>query len=372
MNVSVRRFSALTATLAGAGALALAPSALGQGPQEVGVGGGTTILQLDGSTASALSARDISVIATRRAGTSGLTSRFPITGGEVEPNTGTNGIFRHAGGLLFKSAEGSAVVRNFVVTTGKTLRAGGTLTARAGSQRVTLGRLDGRSARVIRRAPGNVGTWIVRLDLRMSRGAATLLNRALETNVFAAGLLIGRVDVRSTPSDVILTGGTTTLAPAPGLIPALTGAGITPTPQQPAAFLDGNVTFPVVSGQWAVSVPPTAFTPGNSLPAGDILHGGALQLANGASVTLSQLTIEGGDGEAQLAAVVNGSQNVPPILDLGYGRARQGLSNGQLVITGLPATVLDSTAQVVNQAFGRNLLQAGQDFGTMRVQAKVL
>jgi hypothetical protein len=151
---------------------------------------GKTWLKIDKGTAAALSDAGVEVEATGAA--EGPTAKrpyftFPIVGGKVDKDP-PSGRIVHSGGLSFSAGSNSVVVKRFVIELDR-----GVLTAKvAGTgQRIALlrlGTLDGvkvGDGRIVLRG----------VDARLTNQAAAALNEALDTDLFAGGLLIGEATV---------------------------------------------------------------------------------------------------------------------------------------------------------------------------------
>jgi len=152
--------------------------------------GGKTWLKLDKGTAAALSDAGVEVQSTGAA--VGPTAKrpyfaFPIVGGKVNKDP-LGGRIVHSGGLSFSADSKSVVVQRFVIDLDRAV-----LTAKvAGTgQRIALLRLG---------APDGVkvgdGQIVLRgVDAKLTAQAAKALNEALDTDLFASGLLIGEATV---------------------------------------------------------------------------------------------------------------------------------------------------------------------------------
>jgi hypothetical protein len=152
---------------------------------------GKTWLKIDKDTASALSDAGVKVEATGAA--EGPTAKrpytfaFPIVGGKVDKDP-LGGRIVHSGGLSFSADSESVVVKRFVIDLDRAV-----LTAKvAGTgQRIDLLRLG---------APDGVKVGAEQIvlrgvDAKLTTQAAKALNEALETDLFAGGLLIGEAKV---------------------------------------------------------------------------------------------------------------------------------------------------------------------------------
>lgn len=359
MTRTLNRRAGLLTALAVAGGLAAAPVALGQGDANtVAVDAGETRLHLNAGTAKVLADNGIGVAPLGRATAQGARVNFPITGGEIVPNTGV-GIYNHDGSGLRFTANGSrADLTSFNVNTRT-----GDLTALVANRRITVGNLLTGDAKVIRRGPGRLGTWTVRVQLNLSRPGAVALNNALNTRLFQAGLRLGRVDVRSEPAEIILDGGSTRVTLSQTAAAALQSLGISLSTVPPgAADTLGRLNFPIDGRK--IDLNETS---------GIVAHEGGIALTRGATtVQLTEFNLQlGADVFPQVAltALINGA-NRTPIFLLDQTSSRTGVSRGQFVVTnvGLPLTAEGATA--LNAAFGVTGFTTGLDFGTARVQGR--
>ena len=151
---------------------------------------GRTLLELDRGTAAALSDAGISVKATGPAiGPAGSpVFAFPIVGGKVNKER-LSGRIVHSGGLAFTGGGERLVVKRFVIDLGR-----GVLTAEVAGAgvRVPLLRL-GAPTGGVQAAPGLL---VLRgVNARLTAPAAGALNQTFDTELFEAGLPIGKATV---------------------------------------------------------------------------------------------------------------------------------------------------------------------------------
>jgi hypothetical protein len=191
--------AAALVALAGAMALACVVLALSAPPAQSAeqrraattpVTGGRTVLELDRGTAAALADAGISVKATGPAiGPAGSpVFAFPIVGGKVNKER-LSGRIVHSGGLAFTGGGERLVVKRFVIDLGR-----GVLTAKVAGAgvRVPLLRL-GTPMGGVQVAPGLL---VLRgVNARLTAPAAGALNQTFDTNLFEAGLPIGKATV---------------------------------------------------------------------------------------------------------------------------------------------------------------------------------
>jgi hypothetical protein len=152
--------------------------------------GGKTLLKIDKDIAAALSDVGVEVEATEAA--VGPTAKhpscaFPIVGGKVDKNP-LGGRIVHSGGLSFSAGSKSVVVKRFVIELNRAV-----LTAKvAGTdQRITLLRLGTPDGVKV----GDGRIVLKGVDAKLTNQAAEALNEALDTDLFAGGLLIGEATV---------------------------------------------------------------------------------------------------------------------------------------------------------------------------------
>ncbi len=152
--------------------------------------GGKTLLKIDKDTADALSDAGVEVEATGAA--VGPTDKhryfaFPIVGGKVDKKP-LGGKIVHSGGLRFSAGSESVTVKRFVIDLDRAI-----LTAKvAGTdQRIDLLMLGAPDSAKV----GDGRIVLKGVDARLTSEAAKALNAALDTDLFARGLLIGEATV---------------------------------------------------------------------------------------------------------------------------------------------------------------------------------
>jgi hypothetical protein len=185
------------AALVGAFAAALLALALSAPPAQSAersattpVTGGYTLLKLDAGTAAVLADAGVGIEATGPAiGPAGSTTfAFPIVGGEVNKKQ-LSGRIAHSGGLAITAGGKRLVVKRFVIDPDR-----GVLTAKvAGADaRIPLLRL-GAVTGGVQASPGILLLKDVNVGLTAS--AARALNQTFDTDLFEAGLPIGKATV---------------------------------------------------------------------------------------------------------------------------------------------------------------------------------
>jgi hypothetical protein len=201
--MSAAALVALASAIAALAFVALALSATAaqsterHGGTTIPVTGGKTLLKINEGTAAAISDAGVEVEATGAA-VDPTAKRpffaFPIVGGKVDKDP-LSGQIVHSGGLSFSAGSKSVVVRRFVIDLDR-----GILTAEvAGTQqRIALLRLG---------APeGGTEVGPEKLVLRgvkakLTGQAATALNEAFDTDLFEAGLPVGKATVIAKTGD---------------------------------------------------------------------------------------------------------------------------------------------------------------------------
>jgi len=192
-----RRTALAWSTLAGALAAALLALTLSAPPAQsaersaaVPVTGGYTLLKLDAGTAAVLSDAGVGIEATGPAiGPAGSTTfAFPIVGGKVNKGQ-LGGRIAHSGGLAITAGNTTLVVKRFVIDLDR-----GVLTAKvAGADaRIPLLRL-GAATGGVQASPGLL--LLKDVNARLTATAAHALNQTFDSDLFKAGLPIGKVTV---------------------------------------------------------------------------------------------------------------------------------------------------------------------------------
>jgi hypothetical protein len=158
---------------------------------------GKTWLKVDKDTAAALSDAGVKVEATGAAegptAERPYTFAFPIVGGKVDKHP-LGGKIVHSGGLSFSADSEKVVVKRFVIELDR-----GVLTAKvAGTgQRIDLLRLGAPEGVKV----GSERIVLKGVDAKLTAQAAKALNEALDTDLFAGGLLIGEATVNAKIGD---------------------------------------------------------------------------------------------------------------------------------------------------------------------------
>jgi hypothetical protein len=194
--------SALAAALVALVVLALSPTAAQSAERHNDHNGksialsGKTWLKIDKDTAAVLSDAGVKVEAVGAA--EGPTAKrpyfaFPIVGGKVDKHP-LGAKIVHSGGLSFSADSEKVVVKRFVIDLDRWV-----LTAKvAGTgQRIALLRLGAPEGVKV----GSERIVLKGVDAKLTSQAAKALNEALDTDLFAGGLLIGEATVNAKVGD---------------------------------------------------------------------------------------------------------------------------------------------------------------------------
>jgi hypothetical protein len=152
--------------------------------------GGKTLLKIDEDTADALSKAGVEVEATGAA--VGPTDKhpyfaFPIVGGKVDKKP-LGGKIVHSGGLSFSAGSKSVVVKRFVIELNRAV-----LTAKVAGTGQRIALLNLGTPDDVKVGDGRI--VLKGVDAKLTNQAAEALNEALDTDLFARGLLIGETTV---------------------------------------------------------------------------------------------------------------------------------------------------------------------------------
>ena len=343
-----RRFTAWTAGLLGATALAVAP---GVAQAHDPIAGGSTALKLDRGTAKVLGANGVSVKPVKPAKVKGGKIVFPITGGEVGAGLKSAKI-DHSGGLKFSAGGNSLVAKSFQIKVGSRNK----LTAKVGEARVPLLKLDLGKAKVTR---DGLDTKVAKVNGSLTSLAAGALNDTFGVNLFKRGIPVGTTTSVIKPESVKTTGGDTRLTLDPDAAAALTSLGITPAPIGPAsAKPDGSLAFPITGGRLDAKT-----------FAGKVKHSGGISLTQGSTVVeLTEFDIQI-DSDPDLTALLGG--NRVSILDLDLSNLEAGVNKkGVVRLAEVSAGLTQGAADALNAAFGTSAFTAGLTLGTTVTKAK--
>jgi hypothetical protein len=191
----------------------------------------------------------------------------------------------------------------------------------------------------------------------------------LVATVIAVIALTGAVTVAASAHDgpgdeeaVAIDGGATLLTVDPGTLEALSGAGFTVEPIEPAQVsqaASGEVTFafPIAWGSLAASD-----------LSGKIKHRGGLSITKGeTTVGVKNFVIDTSNGV--LTAKVVGSRDRIPLLNLDLTNLQAFVLDDSAVLRGVGATLTAEAATALNAAFETDLFEEGVTVGTADVFA---
>lgn len=195
--------------------------------------------------------------------------------------------------------------------------------------------------------------------LRATTVAATVALAALAGGALAPA-------ASATTSSTKVTGGSTAVTTAPGLVRTLLEKQIVVF-AAPAA--SNKVSYVEADLRLTYSFKVTGGTFNGTVNQGLVNHSGKLvflNLANGKSVTLSriQLNRTGSDLRAQIGT---GDTTQVPVFDVAFGAATTTVSGRTTTITGAPATLTQFAADSLNEGLGvpTEAFFAGDSFGTI-------
>ena len=165
---------------------------------------------------------------------------FPIDGGGIDPATAAGVCATRAAWPSPRAAPPCASPTSRSAPTCTAY-----LTARVGNGGIRLLALDLGDAKVMRRGPGKVGTWAVRVQSTLTAQAGALNAPSVPPG---GRLPIGRVDLRIVPVRGGARGRRDDAGPRPGTAAALTGLGVTPSVIPPGTAAAAGLSFPVTGG----------------------------------------------------------------------------------------------------------------------------
>lgn len=335
---------ALAAALAAAVTLtlALAPGAIaklepvGGGKTELGIRSALRDLLADSGTK--LKAIDPAKLKQKRK------LSLPIKKGELDDKK-AKGKLRQDGGLELNGPGGKLRLKGFLVKLGK----GSKLKAKDGNKNVPVADLDTGKAKV--KAKGGKTKLTGVKAILTSKGTA-LIEEVTEQEL-DDDTVLGKLKVSAKAGDVSLKDGSSNLKLDSSTSGALTTAGITSGPIDPATRKSGKLKFPITGGKVGVD--------GQS---GIVRLDGGLRLARGTtSLDLTKLRISFDDGK--VTALVAG--NRVTVLSLDVADASTKVKGEVVTITDVAATLTAEGATAINEAFG-TAFTAGAAFGTFKVK----
>ena len=251
------RLAVATAVAATVGVAAAAPA---NAATTVRLSGGTTTLKLDKKTTKAL----------KRAGfTVSGSTKFKISGGEIDPANAKGTIDHKSAKLTIKMGKTKVTLSSITLDTAK-----GTASAKAGKATVAFASLKG--GKVTRRG---FATDVAGTKVSLSKKGAAALNKAFAVRAFKSGTALGVAAIAPTTNDVALERGTTTIRFVPQVVQALGAGGVAPSAIAPATLDPATFTL---------NVPINGGVLDARTLTGRITHDGGLQLG---SIPLSNLEV---------------------------------------------------------------------------------
>lgn len=342
--MTISRFLSRALLLASLATLALAAPA--SATSTVKLSGGSTTLSLEPSTAAALQSLGVSAapIDPASAGADGIA--FPVTGGKLKLST-LRGHIAHSGGLSLTAGSTRVELTEFDIDLDSTPD----LEVRANGRHLDAFDLDLGAATVTRDAVGAQASGVI---VKLSREGAKALNRAFGVSAFSGGLTIGTATVKLSFAQIRFIDGATTLTLDPGTAAALTGLGVSLSPQGVATANEGgSISFPISGGRVDAAT-----------LAGAISHRGGITLRAGkVAVTVRRFVIDTTD--ATLTALIGDDRIELATLDL--SGAAPVIDGQQVTVAGVPVALSATAAAALNQVFGTTALTAGLPLGTATI-----
>lgn len=246
----------------------------------VRLSGGTTTLKLDKKTTKAL----------KRAGfTVSGSTKFKISGGEIDPANAKGTIDHKSAKLTIKMGKTKVTLSNITLDTAK-----GTASAKAGKATVSFASLKG--GKVSREG---FATSVAGTKVSLSKKGAAALNKAFKVRAFKSGTALGVAAIAPTSNEIALERGTTSIRFDPQVVQALAAGRVPPSAVAPATLDAATLTL---------NVPVNGGVLDTRTLTGRITHDGGLQLG---SIPLTGLEVVLGN-----PAVLNTSVGAIADLDL--------------------------------------------------------
>lgn len=347
MPVCRGRAGVLAAALAAVVAAGAAPVA-----EAARLDDGRSKIRFDARTFGALADAGIVVATGAPARAGRLRAAFPITGGDADPVSG-RGFYSHRGTLAFTDG-GKRIVelQQLRVSVGHV----STVTARLGDTRITIAHLRGTP----RVAHDSDRVRLRGLRLRLTSTAASALNEALRTDVFAPGARLGRLDTRAHLSQLVLTAGYTALTADPATVRALEADGVTLSPLRGTRVgRRGDVILPLVSGL----VERTTLV-------GRIRHAGGLVFRKGdREVAIANFDIDVTRAPSLTALTAAGRLTMADVV---LPDAPPDVDGDRMTVDGVGLTLTADAARALNRALGTTVFAPGVSLGTAVIRGVVV
>jgi hypothetical protein len=354
--------------------------------------GDQATITLNKQTKKALKKNHIALKTNKPAKRKGNNATFPEKGGKWNFSN-TSGTVNYNGVTRFVRRKHSVKLTKLgFKRTVKGKKSTATLSAFFGKKKVTLLTLTGK---VKVKMKGNKET-VSGLTAKLSKKAASLLNKGLKHKAFKASQKLGSFSLTLTTGAKLVTappppGGNSGSAPGsatpgvalsftPALEAALQDSGLSATPLGPAAggILGGlsGVSLPILDGS-SGTLPGTGGLPAasagfdNGVLTASVPLDGGIQLSNGTiSATLSGPVLQigtGTDGSSGLYLSINGGPEVKAF-DIDTNKLlAAALPNGTLDINGLVMELSNELAATINNLAGKQVVAPGQAAGLLNV-----
>jgi hypothetical protein len=355
---------------------------------------GQTSVRLSNDFANALSTLNVRAQAVGGSRIRNGVARFSITGGAADLDT-TQVEIAHTGGLKLSAGSTEVSLTDFVITNlgrGSVLTGlvtvNGNLVTRAALFDLQVGGVQ------TSRKQGRANLDLNNVSVRLTDGAARVLNQAFGVSAFTAGFNIGSAQVdarfnlangniseRRLPivnsdsskslfpgaSQNVLSSGQTSVALSDGLVNALGALNVQASGFGSTTIRNGVADFLITGG--ATDLDTTKV---------EILHSGGLTLTAGnTAVSLTDFNISNLGDRAILTGTVIANGNLGkriPLFNLQIGgvAATATGSSTNLDLTDVTVTLTQKAARSLNQAFGVSAFTAGFNIGSAQVDAFVV
>jgi hypothetical protein len=350
--------------------------------------GDQATITLNKQTKKAFKKNHIALKTNKPATRKGNNANFPEKSGKWNFSN-TSGNVTYNGVTRFVRGKKSVKLTKLSFTrTVKGKKSTATLTAFFGKKKVTLLTLTGKVKVKLKGAKETVSGFTAKL----SKKAASLLNKGLKHKSFKANQKIGSFSLTLTSRATLVTHPPAPGAPGtpgasasgvavaftPALESALGSSGLSVTPLGPAAgtVLGGlsGVTLPLGDGT-SVTVPGIGGAPAasagfdNGTLTASVPLAGGLELSNGdASVTLTNAVLSigtGTDGSSGLYFSLNGGPEIK-LFDIDTAKLEAAaLPGGVLDLNGLLTELSSELSGTINGLAGQQIVQPGQAAGLL-------
>lgn len=323
-----------------------------QGQAAEKVTSGSTVLELTAKGSKELRKRHIKVRAAKPGTSRGRRYRLPVKSGTFDFNT-NRGTLTEGGSLRLSLGRKKVTISAVKISLG---RGTSRVVAKIGGRRVTLGFLTRRGQKV---QDSSSKRTVSRVSMRLSKGAATLVQRKLGGRRLGLRALASlTVAVTKPPKGAADTAaaGQAKVVIAPGLMAQLLAAGLDPAALPGSEQLpDGSITLPV----GAVNIDPQTGHGTIDLAGGLTLGSGA----NAVTIDNPQVVIDADGGT--LYAQVNGVR--VRLAGLENSGLAEALQSGLTQLQSTVLTLSPELATLLTQAGGVSVFVPGTPFGDVSV-----